>query len=47
MLTTAPTASVRSRRLLRVRDCATYRSEKISEGVRFRLISHSDQHIDQ
>ena len=44
MLTTAP---VRSRLLVWVRDCATYRSKKVSEGPSFRHISGGKQSEDR
>ena len=47
MLMTAPTAPVGSRRLMRVRDCATYRSKKISEGAGLRHASRGNQGEDR
>jgi hypothetical protein len=47
MLMTAPIAPVRPRLLIRLRDCATQRSEKISKGPCFRYISRTDQRGDR
>ncbi len=46
MLMTAPSAPVRSRFLIWVGNCATYRPKKIPEGTRFRYISPGHERAD-